>query len=282
MKPFFVKPKIFISHGLADQAMLETLKEFLILLNTDPILVITEPNRGLTINEKVIDPLEKCDCVIILATADNENIQKKDNYQPRANVSHEIGVAQKCQKNIIYLKQKNVDFGSNYGSQIWYEFEDNCKESIYPVLPKILSELVSFNLVSVSGKPHQELIRSSIVDQLYELIRLLGIEDQKIKANLLNLLGKSLLGKGKDLTTLEINELQEIYPEVKNTCVLDGYINKNINEAKRFMSFSLELKPDLIAYYDYLDILFNSYHLGEGEFDNNILFEIEDISLKIF
>jgi predicted nucleotide-binding protein len=187
MKPFFVKPKIFISHGLADQAMLETLKEFLILLNTDPILVITEPNRGLTINEKVIDPLEKCDCVIILATADNENIQKKDNYQPRANVSHEIGVAQKCQKNIIYLKQKNVDFGSNYGSQIWYEFEDNCKESIYPVLPKILSELVSFNLVSVSGKPHQELIRSSIVDQLYELIRLLGIEDQKIKANLLNL-----------------------------------------------------------------------------------------------
>jgi hypothetical protein len=94
-------------------------------------------------------------------------------------------------------------------------------------------------------------------------------------------LGKSLLGKGKDLTTLEINELQEIYPEVKNTCVLDGYINKNINEAKRFMSFSLELKPDLIAYYDYLDILFNSYHLGEGEFDNNILFEIEDISLKI-
>jgi len=281
VKPCMVKPKIFISHGSADEALLDELESFLLVLDTEPVRVIKQPNLGKTVNKKVTTPLDQADCIIIVATADNEDRNAKDKFQPRANVSHEIGYGQGLAKKIIYLKERNVEFGSNYQDCTWHEFESNSRAGIYPVLPKILFELKAFGLVSIGGKIDQDYIRSSITDQLYELVRLLGIENQQIKAQFLHLLGKSLLTKGKDLTNIEIEELQEIYPEIRQTCALDGYKNKNLLEAKRFLSFSLEINPNLETYYDYLDILFNSFYQGEGNIDSNILKEVEDLALKI-
>lgn len=62
--------------------------------------------------------MSQSDAVLIIATP---NDQVEDKFQPRANVIHEIGLAQnKLPDKIIYLKEETASFPSNINPTYYY------------------------------------------------------------------------------------------------------------------------------------------------------------------
>ena len=96
MKPVFEKPKIFISHGYAGDS-LNIFRSFLESLEFEVIVVIDEPSSGMTLSDKVKSYIHESDCIVVIATPDNKD-EATSTFQPRANVSHEIGCAEALEK----------------------------------------------------------------------------------------------------------------------------------------------------------------------------------------
>ncbi len=135
------KPKAFISHGKGEGALLK-LERFLNELGVQPIIVKDQPNLDRTVDNKVEECLGEADFVIILATGDDKvgNI-----LQPRQNVIHEIGLAQKTHPGkIIYLLEEGAEFPSNIRPKVYESF---ARQSMDRAFIAIARELTAFEIL---------------------------------------------------------------------------------------------------------------------------------------
>jgi len=81
----------------------------------------------------------------VLATAEDETIALETRTRP--NVENEIGMLQASPnigERIIYLKEQEVQFASNYSEKVWIPFEKGrLQDSFIP----LLRELRAFGLI---------------------------------------------------------------------------------------------------------------------------------------
>jgi predicted nucleotide-binding protein len=121
-----IPPKAFISHG-KESAALRKLREFIETLGIDPLIVKKLASMDKDLLGKVDSYLSQADFVIILATGDDTVTDEKtgkETKQPRQNVIHEIGLAQKVHPGrIIYLLEEGAEFPSNIRPRVWESFK---------------------------------------------------------------------------------------------------------------------------------------------------------------
>ena len=133
--------RVFISHGKKTRSLIKV-ERFVRALGLEPVIVILGASDGLAVDDLVEKRMSESDCVLILATSDNEVEERK---QPRPNVIHEIGMAQeKFGKKIIYLKEKDCEFPSNVRPKVWENFTQDNMENAFE---KISKELRAFGLL---------------------------------------------------------------------------------------------------------------------------------------
>ena len=136
--------KAFISHG-KESVALSKVKEFLSALGIEPISVRKQPSLDKTLDDKVDYYLNQVDFVVILATGDDVVDGRR---QPRQNVSHEVGLAQKTHAGkIIYLLEEEAEFSSNIGPKVWEPFNQNNMENVFVY---IVRELRAFGVLNVT------------------------------------------------------------------------------------------------------------------------------------
>lgn len=139
-KKNLVRSNIFISHGKPSEA-LDLLIEFIEAIGLNPIVVMNQPNQGMSIDNKVKTQIEMCVAVIVLATGDDE---VNGILQPRQNVIHEIGYAEKGLNNkIIYLLEERTNFPSNI-PQAYTRFT---KDNLTKAFIAIVRDLKSFGIL---------------------------------------------------------------------------------------------------------------------------------------
>ena len=275
MKPVFEKSKIFISHGHAGES-LNVFRSFLESLNFEVVVVIDEPSSGMALSQKVKSFIEESDCILVLATPDNKD-KVSGAYQPRANVSHEIGYSEALSKPIIYLKHEDVTFGTNYSDKVWISFSNQDYHTAYK---QIIEEIKKLNLLSIVGKINKESMKSEIIDKILRLVDILNIKDPGVKSNILYNLGLALYRKSEELTDVETREFFEFYPEYTQTCAYDGYKNENLDGAIRLLSFSLQLNPLSSRKADYIAMLSDALYVGEGMLDEDIKKELNALLIE--
>lgn len=100
---------VFIVHG-HDNALIEDVKKSIVEMGLNPIVLREQPDKGMTIIEKLEDWLGNCKCAVILYTpCDVGKACNGENFEPRArqNVVYEHGLFQGYlgRKRIIVLKK---------------------------------------------------------------------------------------------------------------------------------------------------------------------------------
>ena len=145
-----VPPKAFISHG-KESAALRKLKEFVETLGVEPVIVKKLASVDKDLPDKVNTYLNQADFVIILATADDK---VGDKLQPRQNVIHEIGLAQKTHPGrIIYLLEEGAEFPSNIRPKVWESFK---QRNMMDAFLGIIRELRAYGILKVTKFPIEE------------------------------------------------------------------------------------------------------------------------------
>ena len=143
---------IFISHGGPTMTHVQLVQDFLGALGLEPVVVRDRPNLSLSVNEKVRFYMELCIGAVALATVEDETIANEQRTRPneqrtRPNVENEIGMLQAAPNigsRIIYLKEPNVTFASNYQEKVWIPFT---KERVQDSFINIAKELRAFGFV---------------------------------------------------------------------------------------------------------------------------------------
>jgi len=142
-------PIAFISHGKKSVALTK-LEESLNTLGIKPLIVKEQPSLDKTVNDKVNYYLSQADFVIILATGDDtvkDKITGKETKQPRQNVIHEIGLAQKTHSGrIIYLLEEGAEFPSNIRPKVWESFK---QRNMMNAFLGIVRELRAYGMLKV-------------------------------------------------------------------------------------------------------------------------------------
>ena len=136
---------IFISHGGPTTTHVQLVRDFLGALGLAPVVVRDMPNLNLSVNEKVRFYMALCTGAIALATVEDETIANEQRTRP--NVENEIGMLQAAPNigsRIIYLKEPNVTFASNYQEKVWIPF---AKERVQDSFIAIAKELRAFGFV---------------------------------------------------------------------------------------------------------------------------------------
>jgi hypothetical protein len=132
--------KVFTAHGQAE-SVLRRIEDYVRALGCEPVVVERLPSEGAAIDDLVEQRMGECAAAIILATCDDE---VDGRWQPRLNVIHETGLAQRTLQNrIVYLKESGCDFPSNIGPKVWEDFE---RTDLAPAFEKIAKELRAFGL----------------------------------------------------------------------------------------------------------------------------------------
>lgn len=141
-EPVRHSPFIFISHGGQTRVHVDGVRDFLAALGLLAIIVSDQPNLNLSVNEKVLHYMSLCSGGIALATAEDETTAKETRTRP--NVENEIGMMQTAPNigsRIIYLKESEVKFASNYKEKAWILFK---KEHVEVTFTHIARELRAF------------------------------------------------------------------------------------------------------------------------------------------
>ena len=136
---------IFISHGGPTMTHVQLVQDFLGALGLEPVVVRDRPNLNLSVNEKVRSYMGLCIGAVALATVEDETIANEQRTRP--NVENEIGMLQTAPNigsRIIYLKEANVTFASNYQEKVWIPFT---KERVQDSFINIAKELRAFGFV---------------------------------------------------------------------------------------------------------------------------------------
>jgi hypothetical protein len=133
--------KVFIAHG-RDEDVLRRVEDFVRALGCEPVIVERLASGGASVDDLVEQRMEECQAAVILATGDDEIDGRR---QPRPNVIHEIGLAQRVLQNrVIYLREEGCEFPSNVAPKVWENFT---KGDLASAFEKIAKELRGFGLV---------------------------------------------------------------------------------------------------------------------------------------
>ncbi|MBA7592049.1 hypothetical protein ES708_34222 [subsurface metagenome] len=136
-------PKAFIAHG-GDSPALGKLKNFLVALGVQPLVVEEQASEGRSVGEKVDWYSQQADCAIILA-AKGDIDGKTGGFIPRGNVLMEIGKLQHLYKGkIIYLLQSNTRFPSNISEKVWARFSPQSMDNSFTTVAR---ELTAFGIL---------------------------------------------------------------------------------------------------------------------------------------
>lgn len=136
-------PKAFIAHGGETKA-LEKLKSFLDALGIEPSIAEEQASEDRSVDEQVEWCLANADCVIILGTADNQNLKDGKLY-PRPNVCIEIGrVQERFPGRVIYLLEEGASFPSNITEKVYERFT---QENMEKAFSKAAKELKAFGII---------------------------------------------------------------------------------------------------------------------------------------
>lgn len=148
-----VPPSVFISHG-KESVALRKLKEFIETLGIEPLIVKEQASLDRDVPDKVNFYLNEADFVIILATADDTVLDKKTGaeiIQPRQNVIHEIGLAQKTHPGrVIYLLEEGANFPSNIRPRVWESFK---QRNMMDAFLAIVRELRAYGILQITKYP---------------------------------------------------------------------------------------------------------------------------------
>lgn len=139
-------PYVFISHGGPTLTHVHLVRDFLTALGLGPVVVRDLPNLNLSVNEKVRFYMSLCTGAIALATVEDETVAGEQRTRP--NVENEIGmlqVAPNIGSRIIYLKEPEVAFASNYTEKVWIPFS---KERVQDIFIDLAKELRAFGFIA--------------------------------------------------------------------------------------------------------------------------------------
>ena len=149
-------PKAFISHG-KESAALRKLREFIETLGIEPLIVKKRASLDKDVPDKVNLYLNQADFVIILATGDDIVKDKrtgKEVIQPRPNVIHEIGLAQKAHPGrIIYLLEEGAEFPTNIRPRVWERFK---QRDMMDVFLGMVRELHEYGILKIIKTPPKD------------------------------------------------------------------------------------------------------------------------------
>lgn len=145
------KPKqIFVAHG-KNQKPLQDLKKVLDQFKIPYKVAADEPHAGRPISNKVAELMRGCSAGIFIFTRD-EKFQREDGeevWRPSENVVYELGAASILWENkIIILKEKGVNFPSDFSDLGYITFEDG---KIATKALDLLRELVALEFVKVQA-----------------------------------------------------------------------------------------------------------------------------------
>lgn len=108
-------------------------------LGLTPVVAIDMPNLGLSIHDKVRKCMRICHSAIVLAAPDEESPAQTTRTRP--NVDHEIGMLQTMPNigaRIVYMKDRKVQFPSNYQEKVWIPFDRHrISESFVPLVKEL-------------------------------------------------------------------------------------------------------------------------------------------------
>jgi predicted nucleotide-binding protein len=148
-----VPPKVFISHG-RESAALRELKEFIETLGIEPLIEKEQASLDKDLPDKVNLYLNQADFVIVLATGDDtvrDKITGAEIIQPRQNVIHEIGLAQKTHPGrVIYLLEEGANFPSNIRPRVWDSFR---QRHMMGAFLGIVRELRAYGMLEITKYP---------------------------------------------------------------------------------------------------------------------------------
>ena len=143
-----VARQIFVAHGKNRQP-LEELKKILDKFRVPYKTAIDEPHAGRPISQKVADLMKSCSAGIFVFTKDEKFINDTDEviWRPSENVVYELGAGSILWgKKIIILREKGVNFPSDFSDLGYITFEDG---ELGNRGLEILGELVAFEFVKV-------------------------------------------------------------------------------------------------------------------------------------
>lgn len=130
---------VFISHGGPSIRHVRAVGDLLTALGLTPVVSIDMPNLGLSVQDKVRKCMRICRSAVVLATPDVEAPAKTSRTRP--NVDHEIGMLQTMANignRIVYMKDRKVEFPSNYREKVWIPFDrDRISESFVPLVKEL-------------------------------------------------------------------------------------------------------------------------------------------------
>lgn len=118
--------QIFVAHGKNHKPLSE-LKAILDQFKIPYKVAVDEPNVGRPISKKVAQLMHECSAGIFIFTADEKftNAENETIFRPSENVVYELGAASVLWENkIIILKQKDVNFPSDFKDLGYIEFEE--------------------------------------------------------------------------------------------------------------------------------------------------------------
>ncbi len=144
--PTSSNPNIFISHGGPTRTHVDATKDLLKELGLSPVVVCDLPNYNMSLNEKVLHYMRLCAGAVILATVEDETTTREERARP--NVENEVGALQtspSIANRIVYLKEPEVQFASNYKEKAWIPFQ---KETVETAFVHVIRELRAFGFLT--------------------------------------------------------------------------------------------------------------------------------------
>ncbi len=138
---------VFIVHG-HDHAALYKLKDWVRGLGLTPVVLVDEPNAGLTVIEKFEKYAKKSDFAIAILTPDDRqaiDLPDSEKFRARQNVIFEMGwfMAKIGRKNVVLAHKGQVELPSDVLGVLYLPFRD----SITEVLDAIRDEMRSRGLI---------------------------------------------------------------------------------------------------------------------------------------
>lgn len=142
--------QIFVAHGKNHKPLGE-LKSILDQFKIPYKVAVDEPNVGRPISKKVAQLMHECSAGIFIFTADEKftNLESETIFRPSENVVYELGAASVLWENkIIILKQKDVNFPSDFKDLGYIEFEEG---HLHAHAMALMGELIGLEFIRIQA-----------------------------------------------------------------------------------------------------------------------------------
>lgn len=125
--------RVFIIHG-HDHAALYRVKDWLGKVGAQPIVLMDEPNSGLSVIEKFETHAKDCQFAVAMLTPDDKQateLVQGEKSRARQNVIFEMGwfMAKLGRKNVVLLHKGQVELPSDVLGILYLPFRDSVNEA---------------------------------------------------------------------------------------------------------------------------------------------------------